>query len=181
MKKGPHKPAPDASSSGEEQDNVAVTVDTCIKTAKPPKKFMLPIMFKQINDSLRLQAPRKMLQMYIQKTESQREKGDGTQNVAEEKPYTVDDKGDSTTVKEQADVSISPTTSAEVTESTNAQETVDSKARTEETAQNTKTEKVEKEIDLDYLKVFGSIKEVNEFLDMESEYIFLFIIFYSVN
>ncbi|KAJ8724847.1 hypothetical protein PYW07_015805 [Mythimna separata] len=161
----------DGDSSAEEQDNLAVTLEVSNKTSKPPKKFMLPIMFKQINDQWKLQAPRKMLQMYLQKTESPGSspggKGDGTMNEIVERFDNVDEKGDSTAVEAQKDASTSPT-DKEATENTNAQETEDTKDN-EDSAQNTKPGKVEKEIDLDYLKIFGSIREVNEFLDMEMD------------
>ncbi|KAJ8726825.1 hypothetical protein PYW08_015222 [Mythimna loreyi] len=159
VKKSGSQEAPEATSSADEHDNLAVTLELSNKTSKPPKKFMLPIMFRQINDPCKLQAPRKMLQMYLQKTETAGEKGDGTQNVIEEKLDNVDEKGDSSAVKEHKDIPTSAT-DKDVTE---AQKTEGSK----ENAQNIEPEKVEKEIALDFLKVFGSIREVNEFLDME--------------
>lgn len=165
---GKTEPVAEDSSSGEEHDNVAITMELSDKTAKPPKKFLLPIMYKQINYPHRLQAPRKMLEMYLQKTDPTGEKGDGSQNVTVNKAQTVvDEKGD--TKPED----LPSTVEKDATESTSAQETVDNTG-TKETAQTTEAnkQKEEKEVGLDYLKVFGSIKEVNEFLDMESEYLF---------
>ena len=165
----------DGSSSGDDNENAAITMELTDRTAKPPKKFLLPIMYKQINYPHMLRGPRKMLQMYLQKTDPAGEKGDESQNVTLEKTKpVVDEKGDNIITKQEDLPTIHE---QEVTESTSAQGTVDTKPDTKEEAQNTgaRTHKDEdeEEIGLDYLKVFGTIKEVNEFLDMESKYFFI--------
>uniref|UniRef100_A0A2A4JTS7 Gem-associated protein 5 n=1 Tax=Heliothis virescens TaxID=7102 RepID=A0A2A4JTS7_HELVI len=172
-----NQPEPDTTST--EPENVATKIDINTKTAKPPKKFLLPIMYKQIHDPCKIMAPRKMLQMFLEKTERRGEKGDGIDNVNEEKINTVDEKGDSNKVKEGDSPVKDPESSSVADEegdgikNISAEETVKTEVEvegfknTEVEEKKGKTIKKSKQFNLDFLKIFGSIRDVNEFLDLE--------------
>lgn len=124
--------------------------------AKAPKKFMLPLMFKQMNDDKQIPAPRKMLQLYIEKTEKAiKKENESKTSLVDENSNTnnVDEKGDR--IKPEGEVDSDVHENRDVT------------VKDEKENENSSKDK----IDLDFLKVFGTIKEVNEFLDMESKYL----------
>nr|XP_049696839.1 gem-associated protein 5 [Helicoverpa armigera] len=158
---------PDATAA--EPENVATKIDITAKTPKPPKKFLLPIMYKRIYDPLKIMAPKKMLQMFLEKTERKGERGDGIDNVNEEKLNTVDEKAGTTSVKDQGVIEEK----GDGIENTNAKETVKTEVEVGESTkikieeEKKETRKNSREFNLDFLKIFGSIRDVNEYLDLE--------------
>ncbi|XP_026745940.1 gem-associated protein 5-like [Trichoplusia ni] len=148
----------EAEPASESGDMVAMSYETGNErvVSKVPKKFMLPLMFKQMNDPNQLPAPRKMLQLYLEKTEKAIKKEDGSKNLLVDEnsnTNTVDEKGDRIKLEGEVDSDV-----------------LENKDLTVECTEENENSSRKDEIDLDFLKVFGSIKEVNEFLDMEMKY-----------
>ncbi|CAH0629060.1 unnamed protein product [Chrysodeixis includens] len=146
----------DEASTSDNEGVVAMSYETGFERVvdRAPKKFMLPLMYKQMNDPSHIPAPRRMLEIYIEKTEKAKKENASKNVLVDENSNTslIDEKGDR--IKLEGEVGSVHENKDETVENSEA---------------NKESPKKEK-IDLDFLKVFGSIKEVNEFLDMEMEH-----------
>lgn len=155
---------------------------------------MLPIFYKQLNDRNQLAAPRKVLLMYIKKNVEVHLQEDGINmiNMVEKSiTDTVNSKkgdgnGDAS-AKVEENENTDPLSEVEgnadivpegkdntdtLTEGKTNTDILSEGERNTDTADNEKGDENQSEDkqDLEFLKIFGSIKEVNEFLDLESEY-----------
>ncbi|KAH9636703.1 hypothetical protein HF086_003251 [Spodoptera exigua] len=141
--------------SSAEEDHVALQTALTSKYSKPSKKFLLPIMFKQFNDPIRrLDAPRKMLQMWLEKNENKLKENGGS----------------SSPTAQDLSVTTSKENGAEIDEKANHDLAKSVSDRNEGVKVSTADSGVlyePIESSLDFIKIFGTVKEVNEFLDME--------------
>lgn len=147
-------------SSGEEE-NVALQTAVTSKYSRPTKRFLLPIMFRQFNDPVRrLDALRKLVQMWLEKNEHKlkengetktEEMGGGSNSPIEQNATQSKENG--SIIDEKGDHAL-PQSDDKPEGATAINE-----------ADSVLYEPIESS--LDFIKVFGTVKEVNEFLDME--------------
>ncbi|XP_022829256.1 gem-associated protein 5-like [Spodoptera litura] len=143
-------------SSGEEE-HVALQTALTSKYSKPTKRFLLPIMFKQFNDPIRrLDAPRKMLQMWLEKNEYKLKENreSGSTSPTEQKVIPSPSKENGSIIDEKGDHVLAQ-----------SGDKAEGAAGSNEVDEGVLYEPIESS--LDFIKIFGTVKEVNEFLDME--------------
>lgn len=152
-----------------------------LEKGKTSKRYLLPVISRQIINC-QLQGARKMLQIYI-KNNSRRVNGnieiinDNSEDQQSLKEREEEVAEDNDTLSKALSAENAGTNTKDEDKSTEEKETSTEESNTSTSTENNSTSAEDKddfleniEYGTDFIKIFGSTNDVNEILDVESEY-----------